>query len=101
MLFETEGVTPGLLPGETLAAMAARAKGCEACPLYLDNTQTVFGDGPADARIVAIGEAPGEHEDRQGVPFVGPAGRLLNQALEQAGLDRGLLYLSNVVKHRP
>ena len=93
--------TPGLHPGETLADVSARARGCQACPLWEIGTRTVFGTGPADARLVLIGEAPGEHEDRQGVPFVGPAGRLLDRALAAAGLDRAELYLTNVVKHRP
>ena len=102
MLFDTgDEVTPGLLAGETLAGVAARARRCRACPLYADNTQTVFGHGPPDARLMLIGEAPGEHEDRQGIPFVGPAGRLLDQALAQAGLARERLYLTNIVKHRP
>ena len=102
MLFDVDAVViPGLRPGESLTDLRQRAAGCRACPLYLDNTQTVFGSGHAGARIVLIGEAPGEHEDRQGEPFVGPAGRLLNQALERAGLARAALYLTNVVKHRP
>jgi DNA polymerase len=93
--------TPGLRPGETLADVAARARGCRACPLWELGSQTVFGDGPADARLVIVSEAPGEHEDRQGIPFVGPAGRLLDRALDEVGLDRGEIYLTNVVKHRP
>jgi uracil-DNA glycosylase family protein len=93
--------TPGLRPGEPLAEVAARARGCQACPLWELGTQTVFGAGPASARLVTIAEAPGEHEDHQGVPFVGPAGRLLDRALAEAGLDRAEIYLTNVVKHRP
>ena len=93
--------TPGLLAGETLPDVAARARNCRACPLWEIGTQTVFGAGPVTARMVLIGEAPGEHEDREGVPFVGPAGRMLDRALAEAGLDRAELYLTNVVKHRP
>jgi uracil-DNA glycosylase len=92
---------PGLRPGETLADVAARARGCQACPLWEIGTQTVFGVGPATARIMMIGEAPGEHEDREGVPFVGPAGRLLDRALATIGLERDEIYITNVVKHRP
>ncbi|HUS16504.1 MAG TPA: uracil-DNA glycosylase, partial [Chloroflexia bacterium] len=93
--------TPGLQPGESLADVSARARGCQACPLWEIGTQTVFGSGPPDARLMLIGEAPGEHEDRQGIPFVGPAGRLLDRALAEVGLDRSALYVTNVVKHRP
>jgi uracil-DNA glycosylase len=101
MALELDEATPGLRPGETLADVTARARGCQACPLWEIGTQTVFGAGPADARLVMIGEAPGEHEDKQGAPFVGPAGRLLDRALAEVGLDRGEIYLTNVVKHRP
>ena len=92
---------PGLRPGESLADVAARARGCQACPLWEIGTQTVFGAGPATARIMMIGEAPGEHEDREGLPFVGPAGRMLDRALATVGLDRDEIYITNVVKHRP
>jgi len=101
MATEAASTTPGLQPSETLADVAARARGCRACPLWELGGQTVFGAGPPDARLVMIGEAPGEHEDRQGVPFVGPAGRLLDRALAAVGLDRAEIYLTNVVKHRP
>ncbi|HEY7067025.1 MAG TPA: UdgX family uracil-DNA binding protein [Chloroflexota bacterium] len=94
-------VTPGLAPGETLVDVAARARHCRACPLWELGKQTVFGAGPADTRIVMIGEAPGEYEDREGVPFVGPAGRMLDRALAEIGLDRAQIYITNVVKHRP
>jgi len=97
----TQPVVPGLQPGETLAQLAVRARGCRACPLWEGATQTVFGAGPPDARLVLVGEAPGEHEDRLGLPFVGPAGRLLDQLLAEVGLDRATLYITNVVKHRP
>jgi uracil-DNA glycosylase len=101
MAQEVLDATPGLLAGETLPDVAARARNCRACPLWEIGSQTVFGAGPVTARMVLIGEAPGEYEDREGVPFVGPAGRMLDRALAEAGLDRAELYLSNVVKHRP
>jgi DNA polymerase len=75
------------------------AKNCKACDLYKTGTQTVFGEGESKARIVFVGEQPGNEEDLTGRPFVGPAGRLLDQALEQAGIDRSLAYVTNVVKH--
>jgi DNA polymerase len=79
--------------------MQVAAKDCKACDLYKTGTQTVFGEGGSKARIVFIGEQPGHEEDLAGRPFVGPAGRLLNQALEQARIDRDLAYVTNVVKH--
>jgi uracil-DNA glycosylase family protein len=72
---------------------------CKGCELYKHATQAVFGEGPAKARIVLIGEQPGDQEDRAGRPFVGPAGEVLNRAIEEAGLERGDLYLTNAVKH--
>jgi uracil-DNA glycosylase family protein len=86
---------------EQLAEVARAAEKCQACPLWEIGTQTVFGSGPATARLMFVGEAPGQHEDKQGIPFVGPAGRLFEQALQQAGLDRAEVYVTNVVKHRP
>ncbi|HJR25380.1 MAG TPA: UdgX family uracil-DNA binding protein [Acidimicrobiales bacterium] len=83
-----------------LQLVADEAAACQACDLYRNATQTVFGDGPAaDARLVLIGEQPGDEEDRAGEPFVGPAGRLLDRALEQAHIDRGRVYVTNAVKH--
>jgi DNA polymerase len=79
--------------------LARAAQGCEGCPLHRDATQAVFGAGPADARVVIVGEQPGAHEDRAGEPFVGPAGRLLDTALEEAGIDRTTAYVTNAVKH--
>ena len=73
--------------------------GCTACPLYERGTQTVFGEGRAGSRVMLIGEQPGDQEDLQGRPFVGPAGQLLDWALEKAGIDRTQAYVSNVVKH--
>jgi len=83
----------------TLEKLRAAAAGCTACPLYKTGTQTVFGEGTATARAIFIGEQPGDSEDRLGRPFVGPAGKLLDRALEQAGIDRELVYVTNVVKH--
>jgi DNA polymerase len=88
------------LPSDrSLPALAAAAKRCRACPLWKDATQTVFGQGPPDARVVLVGEQPGDREDRTGAPFVGPAGALLDEAMEEAGLDRSLVYVTNAVKH--
>jgi uracil-DNA glycosylase family protein len=75
------------------------ALGCRACPLWRDATQTVFGEGPIDARIVLVGEQPGDVEDRAGHVFVGPAGRVLDEALEKAGIERRAVYTTNAVKH--
>jgi uracil-DNA glycosylase len=75
------------------------AKGCRACPLWKMGTQTVFGEGPPSARLLLIGEQPGDKEDEIGRPFVGPAGRILNACIDEAGLDREQLYLTNAVKH--
>ena len=83
----------------TLARLRAAAAGCTACPLYETGTQTVFGEGLATARAIFLGEQPGDSEDRAGRPFVGPAGKLLDRALEEAGVDRKLVYVTNVVKH--
>lgn len=86
-------------PEGTLEQVGLRAAGCRRCPLWEPATQTVWGEGPADARIMLVGEQPGDQEDLAGRPFVGPAGRLLDRALAQAGLDRRSLYLTNTVKH--
>jgi uracil-DNA glycosylase family protein len=83
----------------TLGALASAAEGCRGCPLYADATQTVFGQGRAAARLVLVGEQPGDKEDKEGEPFVGPAGRLLDRALEEAGIDRSEAYVTNAVKH--
>jgi DNA polymerase len=83
----------------TLAKLRKAAESCRACPLWETGTQTVFGQGPAEAKAMFVGEQPGDQEDRQGLPFVGPAGRLLDEALELAGIDRGSIYLTNAVKH--
>ncbi|MEV0183946.1 UdgX family uracil-DNA binding protein [Streptomyces sp. NPDC050625] len=82
-----------------LAALRRAAAGCRGCPLHREATRTVFGEGAADARVMLVGEQPGDQEDRQGRPFVGPAGKLLHRALEEAGLDPGEAYVTNAVKH--
>jgi len=82
-----------------LARLAAAAKRCTACPLYRNATQTVFGAGPSDAAVVLVGEQPGDEEDRTGQPFVGPAGRLLDRALADAGIARDRCWVTNAVKH--
>ena len=91
---------PALLPERpTLPKVRDVAAGCKACDLYRRGTQTVFGDGPPRAGIMFVGEQPGDAEDIAGQPFVGPAGRLLDRALEEAGIDRKIVYVTNVVKH--
>ena len=82
-----------------LDALRAQAAGCRACPLWEPATQTVFGEGPASARIVMVGEQPGDQEDLAGRPFVGPAGQMLDRALAEAGVNRGQVYVTNSVKH--
>jgi uracil-DNA glycosylase family protein len=89
-----------LIPEQAdLDALRKAAAGCTACDLYRDATQTVFGEGSPDAEVMLVGEQPGDGEDKAGRPFVGPAGRLLDRALEEAGIDRELAYVTNVVKH--
>jgi uracil-DNA glycosylase len=82
-----------------LAALREAAAGCTACPLHLLGTQTIFGEGLKRARVVLVGEQPGDREDLEGRPFVGPAGRLLDEALQDAGIDRDAAYVTNAVKH--
>ncbi|GAB3730230.1 UdgX family uracil-DNA binding protein [Luteimonas pelagia] len=82
-----------------LGGLRAAAASCRRCPLWEPATRTVFGEGPADARIVVVGEQPGDQEDLAGRPFVGPAGRVLDRALAELGIDRGAMYLTNAVKH--
>jgi uracil-DNA glycosylase family protein len=89
----------GEVPTGALSTLRRKARACRACPLWKPATQTVFGEGPADATAMLIGEQPGDREDLQGLPFVGPAGQLLDRALAAAGLDRSALYLTNTVKH--
>jgi len=80
-------------------ALRDEANGCTRCPLYKDATQAVFGEGPVTATMMLVGEQPGDQEDLAGQPFVGPAGRMLDKALEQAGVDRTATYVTNAVKH--
>jgi uracil-DNA glycosylase family protein len=79
--------------------LRSAALGCRGCDLFRDATQTVFGEGPESARVLMVGEQPGDREDIEGAPFVGPAGRLLDRALDEAGIDRGQVYVTNAVKH--
>lgn len=82
-----------------LPALRKAAAGCEGCPLFRNASRTVFGAGPSSARVVVVGEQPGDQEDRQGAPFVGPAGRLLREALEEGGIEEESAYFTNAVKH--
>jgi len=85
--------------GAGLEDLEQAARGCRGCDLYRAATQTVFGEGDADARVMLVGEQPGDQEDRKGRPFVGPAGRILDSALDDAGIDRSRTYVTNAVKH--
>ena len=96
---EPNDATRFLPEKRTLAALREAAAGCRGCHLWRGATQTVFGEGLKKARVVLIGEQPGDREDRAGKPFVGPAGRELDRGLEAAGIDRGEAYVTNVVKH--
>jgi DNA polymerase len=97
---ETETSAVPFLPARSsLRALREAASHCRGCPLYLRATQTVFGEGPTSARVILIGEQPGDSEDRTGHPFVGPAGHLLDQSLADAGIARDQVYVTNVVKH--
>jgi DNA polymerase len=98
-LFSSENDLPDIGPNTTIAALVEEAAHCTRCDLYRNATQTVFGEGPSDARIMMVGEVPGDQEDIQGRPFVGPAGKLLDRALEEAGIDRSEVYVTNAVKH--
>jgi DNA polymerase len=94
------GTATALIPTRpTLSSLRRAAAGCTACELFRDATQTVFGEGSRRAALMLVGEQPGDKEDRAGRPFVGPAGGLLGQALEDAGIDRVSVYVTNVVKH--
>ncbi|MBV9886985.1 MAG: UdgX family uracil-DNA binding protein [Acidobacteria bacterium] len=96
---KTPGAGAFVPPNADLKQLREAVSGCEGCELYKHATQPVFGEGPADARIVLIGEQPGDSEDRAGRPFVGPAGEVLNRALAEAGMNRSEVYLTNAVKH--
>ena len=82
-----------------IPTLRAEAADCRACPLWKDATQTVFGEGPQNAQIMLVGEQPGDKEDLAGKPFVGPAGQMLDRALDEAGIDRSKVYVTNAVKH--
>ena len=99
MADEPFDATPFLPERRTLDALRDAACGCRGCDLWEPATQTVFGEGPNDATFVLVGEVPGDREDREGRPFVGPAGRELDKALEVAGIDRAEIYVTNAVKH--
>jgi len=86
---------------QALAAIEAQIRKCTQCPLHKGRTQTVPGAGPLDPNLMFIGEAPGFHEDQQGIPFVGASGKFLNELLDKAGIDRTRVYISNVIKCRP
>jgi len=96
---EPNDATPFLPERRSLKALREAAAGCRGCHLWRRATQTVFGEGAARARVMLVGEQPGDREDRAGHPFVGPAGRELDRALEEAGIDRLGAYVTNVVKH--
>jgi uracil-DNA glycosylase len=96
---DTGDATPFVPDTTSLRALRDAAAECRGCHLYAPATQTVFGEGPRKARVMLVGEMPGDREDREGHPFVGPAGRELDEALDDAGIDRGKLYVTNVVKH--
>jgi uracil-DNA glycosylase family protein len=83
----------------TIPALRKTAKACQACDLWKRGTQTVFGEGGSDAKVIFVGEQPGDREDLEGKPFVGPAGALLDKALVEAGIDRKRVYVTNAVKH--
>ena len=93
---ERDAVLP---TARTIAELRSLAVGCRACELWRNATQTVFGDGPTSARMLVVGEQPGNSEDLEGAPFVGSAGRLLDRAMVDAGIDRETVYVTNVVKH--
>ncbi|HJP65308.1 MAG TPA: UdgX family uracil-DNA binding protein [Actinomycetota bacterium] len=98
---ESEGSSArDLIPSRpTIPKLATAAAGCQACELYRNATQTVFGEGPSRAEVMLVGEQPGDREDIEGHPFVGPAGKLLDRGLDEAGIQRDDVYITNVVKH--
>jgi uracil-DNA glycosylase family protein len=96
---EAGGAAPWVPAGRSLARLRSAAAGCQGCELWQDTTQTVFSSGPRSAAMMLVGEQPGDVEDREGEVFVGPAGRILDEALERAGIDRDAVYVTNAVKH--
>jgi DNA polymerase len=98
--FDGDDTAEALIPERpSLEKLREAAAGCKACPLWETGTQTVFGEGSPQAEVVFVGEQPGDREDIEGRPFVGPAGKLLDEALLEAGIDRSRVYVTNVVKH--
>ncbi len=95
----TPGAAPWVPDAADLDALRSAAQECRGCELYKDATQAVTGEGSPDAKIVLVGEQPGDQEDRQGHPFVGPAGRLLDRALDEVGIERDDTFITNAVKH--
>ena len=93
------GAEPFLPDQLSLPRLRSAVEGCRGCPLYLGATQAVFGEGPSSARVMLVGEQPGDREDLEGHPFVGPAGKLLDRALNEAGLARSQVFVTNAVKH--
>src|SRR5439155_1371290 len=94
------GIENRLISGDpTIRGLRAAAERCTNCALYRNATQTVFGEGPEDSRLMFVGEQPGDAEDIAGKPFVGPAGKLFDRCLVEAGIDRTRVYVTNVVKH--
>ena len=96
---ETSGAEALIPERPTLPKLREASEDCRACPLWEQATQTVFGEGLKKSRVMLVGEQPGDREDREGRPFVGPAGAVLDKALDQAGIERGDAYVTNVVKH--
>jgi uracil-DNA glycosylase len=96
---EEWSAVPFVPPAHELQSLERAAQGCTGCPLHLDATQTVFGRGPATARLILVGEQPGDREDIEGEPFVRPAGRVLRQCLDAADIDGADVYVTNAVKH--
>ena len=94
-----ESAAPWIPATHSLKRLRAAAPDCRGCDLYRHATQVVFGEGPEDAKVVMVGEQPGDEEDRMGHPFVGPSGRLLSKAMHETGLDREKIYVTNAVKH--
>ena len=98
-MLSTEGAARFVPDTTSLTALAQAAEGCQGCPLFANATQTVFGEGPPDAAVMFVGEQPGDQEDLQGRPFVGPAGQMFDRALAEARIDRARVYVTNAVKH--
>ncbi len=96
---EKASAAPWVPPTHNLQQLRAAAPACRGCDLYRHATQVVFGEGPQDAKVVMVGEQPGDEEDQKGHPFIGPSGRLLSKAMHEAGLDREKIYVTNAVKH--